>query len=130
MPRTTATLVSTILESPDADPTVFDPDIGMANELVTEVCAPLGYSDTRLEYIERLLAAHFYCIRNPQVTFFSAGTVQESYDSKVDLRLQVTKYGQQAMIMDTKGGLAGLNNSAGTVKSTIASVTWLGDDCT
>lgn len=129
MARTTAALVRGLLEDADPNDGVFDPFILSANELVTEICVPLGYTDVRLELIERWLAAHFYSILNPQVSFFSAGTVQESYDSKVDLRLQVTRYGQQVMILDTKGGLAGLSNSAGIVKSTTGTLTWLGSDC-
>lgn len=121
MARTTPAKVKKIVAVDEAalglDVTLdLTPFIDAANELVTEVCASATnedgsdyYTSTRLEMIETWLAAHFYCILAPQAKFEGVGPVQESFDSKVDLGLDVTKYGQQAKRLDTFGGLAALD---------------------
>lgn len=126
--RTTSELVGGIIE---VDSNIsLDPFITTANELVTEICVPAGYTDERLELIERFLAAHFYTLRDPRPTSEGAGSVQAAYQSKVDLGLKTSHYGQQAMILDTAGGLAELNANTHimpTVARTV-SVTWLGTE--
>lgn len=118
--RTTSALVAGIVE---VDPSITDitPFIDVSNELVTELCAvttgtpPVniyGYSDYRLELIERWLAAHFYCIRDPRASQEQAGSVQETLQGKVDLGLKATLYGQEAMRLDTHGALAVMDNAA------------------
>jgi len=122
--RTTPALVAGIIE---VDVTIdLDPFIFTASELVTEVCAIAGYSIERLELIERWLAAHFYAIRDPRTTNEKAGSVGASFESKVDLNLALTRYGQQAMVLDTQGGLTALNRSLAGGGSRVASVTWVG----
>ena len=134
MARTTATNIKKIIEvdttivPADAD---FDPFIDTANEIVTEMCTgdngpATAYSVTRLELIERWLAAHFYAIRDPRAKSEKAGSVGVTYQGKVDLNLAVTTYGQQAMMIDTNGGLNRLN----TGKSPTATVLWLGTAAT
>jgi hypothetical protein len=134
MPRTTAELVRGIIDIPasvlDAE---LDPFILTANELVTEKCsAVVGYSEIRLELIERWLAAHFYAIWDAQSLIEEAGTVKQQIESKVDLGFDVTRWGQQAMRLDTNGALAVLNNSAKKATAPLpaqgysAQVRWLG----
>lgn len=121
MPRTTAELVQGIIEvdvSIDLTPFIFP-----ANELVTEICAPLGYTSERLELIERYLAAHFYTLRDPRPVSEQAGPVSTTYQSRVDLFLSTSHYGQMACTLDTKGGLATLNRPR---NRRTASVTWAG----
>jgi len=123
MPRTTASQVELVVEVDAAiDLEAF---IAAANEIVTEVCVPLEYSDTRLELIERWLSAHFYKIRDQAVASEKAGPVAESFQHKVDLLLMQTKEGQMAMLLDTKGGLARLQKALmeGRIKSGLK---WLG----
>jgi hypothetical protein len=121
--RTTAQLVAGIIEvDSNIDLTPF---IETASELVTEVCAIASYSVTRLELIERWLSAHFYAIRDPRTTQEKAGSVGENFESKVDLNLALTRYGQQAMMLDTAGGLLALS-SAAPARSRTPSVVWLG----
>lgn len=126
--RTNSALVEAIIE---VDVTIdLAPFILTASELVTELCVPAGYTDIRLELIERWLAAHFYAVRDPRATDEKAGSVGASYESKVDLNLNLTRYGQQALVLDTKGGLAALNRSAslaGGGRRTVG-VTWLGSE--
>ena len=123
MARTTPELVAGIIEVDTAID--LSPFILPANELVTELCVPAGYSDERLELIERWLSAHFYAIRDPRPVTERAGSVWFTAQSKVDLFLSVTHYGQQAMMLDTAGGLANLNKQK-TRRS--LSVHWLGTE--
>lgn len=139
MPRTTAEEVEAIVEVDDEID--LDPFIELANELVTEKCASVTtYTDNRLKLIEKLLAAHFYCIRDPRSTREEVTGIRDTYEAKVDLHLDLTRYGQQAMFMDTNGGLAAWNNSLKTVKVTptvgrpSVGINWSGttipDNCT
>jgi hypothetical protein len=128
MARTTPELVGTVIDLEEGDDVVAY--IDAASSLVEEVCTPLGYSDARLELIERWLGAHFFDINRPRARLQSVGggggTLQEAYEPvTTNLWLNNTKYGQQAMLLDTKGGLAALNNSMklGGVKR---SFIWLG----
>lgn len=130
MPRTSSTAVQGIIEvDEDADLTPF---IETANALVTEVCVPAGYDAARLELIERWLAAHFYAVLAPRAIVEQVGSagggVREQYESKVDLGLSITRYGQQAMMLDTTGGLAALNQA--TIKGTARGIraVYLGKD--
>jgi len=127
--RTTAELVGGIIEVDAAID--LAPFILTANELVTEKCdtAEADYSAERLELIERYLAAHFYTVRDPCAVSEHAGPVGATYQSQVGLFLSTSHYGQQAMLLDTNGGLAALNRDIARprIKRT-ASVTWLGTE--
>lgn len=125
MPRTSDVAVKAIIEVDDS--ISLDPFIETANELVTEVCASVtSYSSTRLELIERWLSAHFYAIRDPRRKMESAGSVRESYETQIGLMLKETTYGQQAMMLDTAGGLAALSNSAEKKRVSKVGISWLG----
>jgi hypothetical protein len=125
--RTTAALVKGIIEVDEDSIPDLDPFILTANELVTECCGSAGYTATRLELIERWLAAHFVAIRDPRLASEQAG-VSARYQHKVGLILQVTTYGQQAMTLDTAGGLAALSKRAEEGKTKSVGITWLGTD--
>lgn len=105
--RTTASLVRAINGEigTDAD---LDPFIDVANELVTELCTASGYSDARLEKIERWLAAHFFCVDEPRNTRERVGGIAVSPQGKVDLLFDNSLYGQHAKLLDTAGNLAAL----------------------
>jgi hypothetical protein len=127
--RTTAAAVKGLIDVDDENIPDITPFIDAANELVTEVCVPAGYTDGRLELIERYLAAHFYAVRDPAASPSSetAGPVGATYRWNVGLFLQGTKEGQQALTLDTAGGLARLSKQLenGTRRRTV-SATWLG----
>lgn len=104
--------------------------IDAAEELVTELCLESGYSDKRLGMITTYLAAHFAVISYPrphvQGAGSSSGTVTSTNEPlKVDLGLDLTKYGQQAKRLDTDGNLAELDEKMkrGGGKPDVA---WLG----
>jgi hypothetical protein len=133
MPRTTSASVIAIcpLKEIGDDLTPF---IEVANSIVTAVCVNTesNYSDSQLELIERWLSAHFYSIMRNQQKFRSAGKVQEALDSKVDLLLDQTRYGQTAKLVDYIGNLAALDNTLKDVKTKLPAgtydimVSWLG----
>ena len=94
------------------------PFIAAAEDLVNEACVAsipedvTPYSAGRLFLIELWLAAHFYAIYDPRVTMEGAGSVRASYDKNLGLILQCTTYGQQALMLDTKGLLSNLSKGA------------------
>lgn len=121
MPRTSELSVAEILLEDLSSGDSLVAFIDTASALVTEVCAPQGYSDTILELIERWLAAHFYCIAKPQVVSEKVGQGENTFQQKVDLNLNQTRYGQQALILDYKGSLSEI--SEGKIR---AGLFWLG----
>ena len=123
--RTTEAAVRGIIESDDAI-TDLEPFITMANELVTECCGDAGYTDDRLELIERLLAAHFYCLRDMRSKVERAGSVSQEYDTKLDLYFAHTHHGQMALMMDTNGGLSDLQDQAKEGAKVSANMLWIG----
>lgn len=126
MARTTPENVGKVVElDEDIDLTVF---IEMANELVTQLCVGKGYTDTRLELIERWLAAHFYVIRDPRASSESAGVSQSYLNPNVGMMIQGTKEGQQALLLDTAGGLASLSKASEDGKGRTVGVTWIGTE--
>lgn len=140
MPYTTATQVETIIDVDEGDDlTAF---IAAADMLVQECCLldvdgnSLGYTDVQLEMIERWLSAHFYAIFEPRSFLDQVGDLRQQIESKVNLRLEVTRYGQQAMLLDFHGGLAALNNGLAKVEKKFPAITgrkpsinWLGRRC-
>lgn len=104
------------------------PFITVANELVTECCVGGDHSDTRLELIERWLAAHFYAVYDSQAQSEQAGAVRVAFEGRADMFLERTKYGQQALILDTEGSLAALNSRVKKGKVKSVGVTWLGTE--
>ncbi len=131
--RTTDEAVEGVVE---VDDTIsLTPFIATASFLVDRIVATAKndddtdyYTATELELIERWLAAHFYAVRDPREVSFTAGRIMQRFESHVDLNLNNTRYGQQAMLLDIAGGLAKLNQdmSKGAGKK-VASVTWLGN---
>lgn len=131
MPRTTAELVNDIIE---VDDTIsLTPFIEAANLLVNRICVPAKDSEgnlyytleTELEVIERWLAAHFYAVRDPRIVTEGVSVIMTRFESKVDLHLNMTRYGQAAMTVDTSGALASWNHSLKKGKRK-AAIHWLG----
>jgi len=126
MTRTTSVSVGGIIE---VDMGVsLAPFIETASALVTEYCSEDDYDATRLELIERWLAAHFYTVRDMRAESEKAGPTSEKKQSKVDLGFDTSHYGQTAMRLDSRGGLARLNEQTKRGGERSTSVTWLGDE--
>jgi hypothetical protein len=127
--RTDATAVGGIIEVDDS--ISVTPFIEAANHLVTSCCtdSDTDYTAAQLELIERWLAAHLYAVRDPRAVSETVGPIGAKYESKVDLGLHLTRYGQQAMLLDTAGGLAALNGRVLAGKAAVTpGVTWAGTD--
>lgn len=127
--RTTSAAVTGILE--ESPSLTLTPFIETASYLVDKCCATATntdgtdyYTATDLELIERWLSAHFYHIAATRANRERAGSVSEEKRSKVEVRLEVTHYGQQALLLDVAGGLAALNEQGRIAIST--GVHWLG----
>jgi len=130
MSRTTPALLKTVIEVDeqsfsDANLEVF---ITVANELVTEFCAEAGFTDVRLELIERYLACHFYAIRDPRASSESAGVSVSYLNPSVGMYFEGTTFGQQALLLDTSGALAALSKSTKDGGKGTVGVTWLGTE--
>ena len=97
--------------------------LAAANALVDDVFSGSGLSDSLLEQIELWLAAHFTAIMTRQKSAQSAGKASVTYQSKVDFKLKLTHYGQQALLLDTSGLLETLQS-----RRRKASLTFVGAD--
>jgi hypothetical protein len=124
MPRTTESAVEGIIEVEDDDD--LTPFIETANLVVTDNCTASGYSDAKLEMIERWLSAHYYAILRPRNFLEQVDTLREQIESKVDLGFNVTRYGQQAMRLDNAGNLGRLDAIIKKGLAVTRSVIWLG----
>ena len=115
----------------DWDSTIsLTPFIEIANSLVTELCTDSGHDAQRLKNIERWLAAHFYHIDDQHISREKAASVGVEYQFKIDLAINQTKYGQQAIVLDTAGNLAQLNKRIVDGEAATVVIGWLGQDYT
>lgn len=138
--RTTDTLVRGIVQVQDG--VDLTPFIRFANQLTTDCCTypkpgqdpdlfpPYTDDgvDSKMELIERWLAAHAYTIFDNQLSAAKAGTISVGFQHKIDLGLKASMYGQQAIILDTQGGLAAWDNTSKTKRQIKVSIDWLGTD--
>ncbi len=127
MARTTPSLVKGILLR-DYD-TRLNPDlqpfIDYANLLVTRVntvATENGYTlgTDLLEMLERYLAAHSYCMSDQTFAVKKTLSSSATMHGKTGMKLEATKYGQQALTLDYSGSLDEMNSS-GKIE-----FTWLG----
>lgn len=119
MPRTTEAALRALFPATDKSEYAVAHYIADANVLVTEVLGASGFSEARLEMIERYLAAHLYLLGTQEGGIFE----DEMGDSKVKTGstftlgqgLRLTRWGQQVLSLDTTGGFAQLE---GGIKKT------------
>ena len=128
MARTNNALVEGIIEVDSA--ISLTPFIGAANSIVTQCCTDLDddYSEDDLQQIETWLSAHFYTVRDMRAERERAGTVEEKFQSKVDLGFNTSHYGQMAMRLDFHGGLAALNKKILKGNFKTPSISYLGKE--
>lgn len=108
--RTNEDLVKSIIFEDDFDITSYDTFIATANMIVTKyVAINANYTAGDLQLIETWLAAHFCCINSPRKTQSTISSAQASYESRVGMGFNLTRYGQQAMLLAGYGELANLN---------------------
>jgi hypothetical protein len=127
MVRTTAEAVGLIIELTPG--ILVTPFIEIASALVDDHLSTSTLTSTRLEQIERLLAAHFYALRDRRVQSERAGPVSETKEAPVlGKGLEATTYGQQAMALDSSGALAAWQAKLMSGKSGMPQVFHLGSD--
>jgi len=98
----------------DIDSSVdLTPFINTATKLIDNALVGKGLDDDTLTLIELWLSAHFSKILELHPAEERVGAVAMQYQWKVGLNLQVTMYGQQALILDTTGTLGKLNEGMG-----------------
>lgn len=101
----------------DADNTDLTIFMDQANMVVDEELLGKGLSDNRLKYIELNLAAHFgtIALEKGGITREKVGDSEEGYrqDFSSKPNLSMTRYGQQALVIDTSGRLAHMDSPAG-----------------
>lgn len=127
MARTTEAAVRGIILRIDSTLTDVTPYIDAANNLVTQHCSTLD--DDTAELVERWLAAHFLVMNNERIESEEVRRIRRSFQHKLDLGLNQSKYGQQAMLLDYSGGLASWQ--AKVQKGTAGgggAIFWLGKD--
>jgi hypothetical protein len=93
------------------------PFIETAQLIVDEELDGSGLSDERLDRIVLYLAAHFVCLTEEAggLRRSKLGESDESFrvPGDKDVGLAFTRYGQQAMLLDTTGRLASINAKNG-----------------
>jgi hypothetical protein len=127
-PSTTLTSAMVFQLFPELDSSVdVSPYITTAEALAGKVLSEEGYTAAYLLQIEVYLAAHFAAVSYLRWGQEQTGASQEQKQYKVDLSLNLTVFGQQAMILDTSGKLAKLQRRL-TKDGYIGtgSITWLG----
>jgi hypothetical protein len=99
------------------DTTALTDFINTANILVNEDLVGKGLSDDRLKLIELYLASHFatLAIEKGGLTRQKLGDTEEGYrqDFSSKPNLSMTRYGQQALVLDNTGTLANADAPAG-----------------
>jgi hypothetical protein len=85
-----------------------------ANLIVTQRLGDSGLSSDLLKEIERWLSAHLIaCSKEQQIEKAGAGEgVSVTYQGKSGMQLESTQYGQQVLVLDSTGRMAGLKSAS------------------
>jgi hypothetical protein len=112
--RVTAGAVKEIVPTEIADSVVLTNFIDTANLFIDTHLASAGHSDAILAKIELYLAAHYVALTEEQggLTRAKMGDADESFANIYGQGLKATRFGQQALAIDTTGIL----NSVATTK--------------
>lgn len=124
--RTTEENVSGIVEIESG--ISLTPFIDVANTMVNNTIDTTELDSDTLEKIERYLAAWLYCIRDRRRTQEKVDVLTQNFQHAEDLGLNCNEYGQTAMMLDTTGALAQLNQQMLNPKRRSIGLTWLGTD--
>lgn len=109
MARVTPEEVKEIIDTELTDIYAF---IQTANILVTDLLVNKGIDVDRLKEIERWLSAHFLAMRDQDAGMTTGQTIGDTkvfYSRNSGKGLNLSRYGQQAMVLDSTGTLAALN---------------------
>lgn len=103
--RVTAGAVKEVVPTQIADSVVLTNFIDTANLFVDTHLASAGHSDEILAKIELYLAAHYVALTEEQggLTRAKMGDADESFANIYGQGLKATRFGQQALAIDTTG---------------------------
>lgn len=127
--RTTESEVRGILLRISPNITNFEPYIKAANSVVTQHCSDLDNATAAI--VETWLAAHFLVMNDERIDSEGVRGISRSFQFKIDLGLNQSKYGQQALLLDYSGGLAQWQKDVVDGKtSRTGTINWLGKEVT
>lgn len=97
------------------------PFIETANIIVSEELVGKGLSENRLKQIELYLSAHFVAIteENGALVRKKMGDADESYQLEKGKGFAMTRYGQQAIDLDTTGIIKNISQTEFTARFTV-----------
>ena len=115
MSRVTSIQVKEIIDTGIEDVTAF---ITPANLIVTDRLSDKGMSKEQLAEIEKWLAAHFVCMKDPRVKEEKIGDASDKFEGRntTGLGLDSTSYGQQVKLIDTSNTLHKLGKKKASVQ--------------
>ena len=118
MARTTSgAVIGILLDDYDAENTPdVTPFIETASAMTDDlnsyaIARSITLSATKLELIERWLAAWAYCQSDQPYIQKSTGESSATFQGKSGLKLDSNKYGQTATVLDSSGYLTSLNST-------------------
>jgi hypothetical protein len=112
MARVTADEVKAIASDDLPSDAVLSVFIDIATAMVDDRLAEKSLTDTVLKILEMYLSAHFAVLKYKYNISSKIGPSSDSFANQVDLGLNQTVYGQQAVVLDSSGTLAALNQQA------------------
>lgn len=98
--------------------------IDAALMLIVGLAQPAEYSQFEMEKLHTYLSAHFYEVDNQRMFEEEIGRAREKPETKVDLGLQLTRPGQQVLVLDYKKAFAPVADDQVTLRR--PRVTWVG----
>lgn len=103
MPRTDSNKVETILET-DLSSNTITSWIDIATELIDDIeNADSSIPDSRLEKLERLVAAHLASTQDQRIASGERESASVEFQGQTGIGLEGSKYGQQALLLDPTG---------------------------
>lgn len=115
MARTTPAAVKTIFDT-DLSDTAVSEWIDIATTVVDDIeAAGDNIAASRLEQIEKLLAAHYAAAQDQRISDTSRETASVTYQGETGMNLRGTKYGQQAIQLDPTGELSTLGKPSASL---------------
>jgi len=115
MARTTPAAVKTIFDTDLSDAAVSE-WIDIATTVVDDIEATGdNIPASRLEQIEKLLAAHYASAQDQRISDTSRETASVTYQGETGMDLRGTKYGQQAIQLDPTGTLSTLGKPSASL---------------
>lgn len=115
--RVIAAEVKEIIDTDKSDQVVDDSFIQTATLMVDDALLSSSFSDAKLKQIELYLAAHFLCIAEEKggIILDKYGDATQEMQEIYSSGIKSTRYGQQALVLDTSGILAA--RGAGTLRA-------------